>query len=187
MDTSWFFRASPIDQRVSRFHHELLQEVQKTGDNAQNVLDVLEKHGFDHLSQETQLYVLCHQVQLALGWCSMSQKVMRANKINTMIAILQRTPLFAIAKDSTPQHKWIESPTWMQNMLYENKVRWKPGRCKCRNHSDPCNDEEKHCALTNIALSTFVVHLLSAPNVLNVDYEHCFGVFIKCGPRPLEN
>ena len=122
MDTSWIFKVSSIDQRVSNFHRELLQEVQKTCDNAQDVLDVLEKHGFDHLSQEAQLYVLCKN-QPAPAWLSVSQEVIAANKINTMIALLQCTPLFAIAKDNIPQHKWIESPTWMQNMLYENKVR----------------------------------------------------------------
>ena len=185
MDTSWFFRASPIDQRVSRFYHELLQEVQKTGDNAQDVLGVLEKHGFDHLSQETQLYVLCGNIWPAwLG--SVYQKVIRANKINTMIALLQCTPLFAIAKDSIPQHKWIESPTWMQNMLYENKVRWKPGRCQCRNHSDPCNDEEKLCALTKIALTMFAADLVSTRDTLLHDNEHCLLYILNVAPDLLK-
>ena len=181
MDTSWFFRASPIDQRVSSFHRELLQEVQKTGDNAKDVLDVLEKHGFDHLSQETQLYVLC-QSSPAPAWLSVYKKVIRANKINTMIALLQRTPLFAIAKDSIPYHKWIESPTWMQNILYENKLRWKPGRCKCRNHSDPCNDAEKLCALTKIAFTMFAADLLST----GLGNEHCFLYLLNEAPDLLK-
>ena len=181
MDTSWLFRASPIDQRVSSFHHELLQEVQKTGDNANDVLDVLEKHGFDHLSQETQLYVLC-QSPPAPAWLSVYQEVIIANKINTMIALLQCTPLFAIAKDSIPQHKWIESPTWMQNILYENKLRWKPGRCKCRNHSDPCNDTEKLCALTKIAFTMFTADLLST----GFGNEHCLVYILNVAPDLLK-
>ena len=177
MDTSLIFRVSSIDQRVSNFHRELLQEVQKTGDNAKDVLDVLETHGFDHLSQEAQLHVLCKN-QPAPAWLSVYQEVIAANKINTMIALLQCTPLFAIDKDNIPQHKWIESPTWMQNMLYENKVRWKPGSCTCRNHSDPCNDEEKLCALTKIALSMFAAGLVSTATA----GEHCLVYLLYVAP-----
>ena len=90
-----------------------------------------------------------------------------------MIALLQRTPLFAITKDNIPQHKWIESPTWMRNMLYENKVRWKPGRCKCGNHSDPCNDDEKLCP-DNIAFTMFAADLLCLlSKVVAFEREHC--------------
>ena len=155
MDAAWVSRVPAVDQRVSELHNELYQEVRKPGDNAEEIMQVLEKHGFHQLSEGTQLYLLCaKRTQHTLF-----EEVFRAKKINTMIALLPLMPLFGIAKDNIPEYKWIESPTWMENTLYEKKMRWKPGKCKYRNHYQPSNDKEKLCALANIAFTMVAAEL----------------------------
>ena len=182
MDTTWISKVPAIDQSVSDLHNKLHQEVLKPDDNAEEIMQVLDKHGFHQLSEGTQLYLLCAK----LTQYTLFEEVIRANKINTMIALLPLVPLFGIAKDNIPEYKWIKSPTWMENTLYENKLRWKPGRCKCKDHNQPSNEEEKLCALTNVAFTMvaaeffyqscwhsndqrFLLYLLHmAPGLLNI-------------------
>ena len=110
-----------------------------------------------------------------------------------MIALLPLTPLFTVADESIPRnYAWIESTKWMQTTLLEHKLRWKPGGCKCKSHSNPVNETEKLCAVTEIAFSIFaaqlfaesgiwhgfgmrcVLYLLNvAPNFIRIQVLHC--------------
>ena len=179
MDSTWVSRVPAIDQSVSDLHNKLHQEVVKPGDNAEEIIQVLDTHGFHELSEETKLYLLC--AEPAHTAYTVFKEVFRARKIHTLIALLPLTPLFGIAKDNIPEYKWIESPTWMENTLYENQLRWKPGRCKCRDHNQPSNDEEKLCAVTNIAFTMFAAELFFLSDLYSGD-QRCLLYLLIIAP-----
>ena len=158
MDFTYISRLQTTHQDVNDLHNELFKEVNKLGDDAEGVLRVMDKHGFYRLSEETKLYLLCGNT-IQHGRHNVWQKVIQANKINTMIALLPLTPLFAIDIDNIPPQKWIENQTWIRNILYEKKLRWNPSGCRCRDHKEPSSDLEKLCALTNIAFTMFAADL----------------------------
>ena len=168
---------------VSNFHNDLLKEVLKPGDNADEVLHMLDKRGFYLLSEEVQLYLLC--AESLHHDRSVWQIVLRNNKVNTMIDLLPLTPLFAFEKDNVPQYKWIKSPTWMHNILYDQKLRWKP-RCKCQNHNQPSNDVEQVCALTKVAFTMLAAELFCEQLMDHSKYSlHCLLYLLQVAPKLL--
>ena len=179
MDSAWISKVPAIDQSVIDLHNKLHQQVVKPGDNAEEIIQVLDKHGFHQLSEGTKLYLLC--AELAHTRNTVFEEIFKADKINTLIALLPLTPLFGIAKNNIPEYKWIESPTWMENTLYENKLRWKPGGCKCRNHNQPSNGEEKLCAVTNIAFTMFAAELFFLSDVYS-DNQQCLLYLLIIAP-----
>ena len=80
-----------------------------------------------------------------------------------MIALLPLTPLFTVCNihlNITLPHKWIKSYDWLRNTLYKNKLRWKPGKCGCKDHSRPADDAERLCAATKVAFTIFAAQLV---------------------------
>ena len=185
MDFKYISRLQRTHQDVNDLHNELYQEVNKPGDDAEGVLHVVDKHGFHHLSEETKLYLLCcYRPTTQDAMFCMWRIVIRANKINTMIALLPLTPLFAIDIDNMPQQNWIENRAWIRRTLYEKKLRWKPSGCKCRDHKEPSSDLEKLCALTNIAFTMFAAGLFHATGMKWIlTYDQCALFLLHMAPN----
>ena len=85
-------------------------------------------------------------------------------------------------------------------MLYVNKLRWSPAKCKCVSYSEPSNDKDRLCALTDLAFTMFAAELLwhgckrsnlcsqdciaylleQAPNLINIRVPlHSYRVLIR--------
>ena len=161
------------------------EEVLKPEDDAEEVLCVMNKHGFHHLSEEAKLHLLwIKRTQHRRG--SVWQEVLLADKINTMIALLSLTPLFAIAVDNIPPHEWIENSTWIRKKLYEKKLRWKPNGCRCKKHNEPSNDGEKLCALTSMAFTMFAADLFYERMMQFLNTSHrCSLYLLQVAPNLL--
>ena len=166
-----------IDRDIRQLMDELLQEIQQPEDNAAQVLNILETHGFHSLSEDTKNSILNNKVCINI-W----SEIMKLDKVNTMKALLPLTPLYTIAKDGIPAgYDWIQSPEWMQSVLFDHKLRWNSIKCECKSHSHPTNDKEKLCALTDLAFTMFVVDLVLG--VCTVDsINNCICFLVKQVP-----
>ena len=175
-------RAVPdLDENLVTMVQELLKEVCSTDDNAEGVLDILDRSGFHDLAEDTKLYVLhYHKFDNNNGFQRVWPKIMRQDKIKTMLALLPLTPLFAVSVDSIPERfSWIETHIWMQTILHDNKLRWKLGKCGCVNHMNPTNHEEKLCALTELAFTIFAADLCTYGEM----HARCFTFLLHAAPN----
>ena len=77
---------------------------------------------------------------------------------------------------------WIESSSWMQTTLYEHRLRWKPGGCKCKNHKNPLNESEKLCALTKIAFTMFAADLFVQSRIKDIHRSGCMLCLVHVAP-----
>ena len=84
----------------------LYNEVRCENDDAQELLGVLHKSGFHHISEDEKLYVLFYMRSTGTEGRptgSVWQEIIKRDQTNTMIALLPLTPLFTVAKDSIPR------------------------------------------------------------------------------------
>ena len=170
-----------LDENLVAMAQELLKEVCSTDDNAERVLNILERSGFHDLAEETKLYVLhYHNYDKKNVFQAVWPKIMTQDKYKTMLALLPLTPLFAVSVDSIPERfSWIESHIWMQTILHDKKLRWKLGKCGCVNHMNPTNHEEKLCALTELAFTIFAADLCTYGEM----HARCFTFLLHAAPN----
>ena len=188
MEANWSRPVPALSQNLAYLSVHLFDVIhfkEPENDNVEMVLSTLDRYGFHDLSEEEKLYLLYYQQWEFDGENhSLWEIIISRDKINIMIALLPLTPLFTVANESIPRdYTWIESSTWTQTTLLEHKLRWKPGGCKCKSHSNPVNEAEKLCAVTEIAFSMFAAQLFAESGIWNGYGMRCVLYLLNVAPN----